>query len=124
MEFFESALGTALLAIAVAAVTSGLVLGLLRIGPDRRKIGSEANLSDANAASLLTGSALEMVESAQREATAARSEAHAARQSADRAWRRVRVLERAMSDAHVPVPPDDAPDPTNGIALPPHQIRG
>lgn len=114
MEFFESALGTALLAIAVAAVTSGLVLGLLRIGPDRRKIGSEANLSDANAVSILTGSALEMVEAAQRDATAARREAGMARQSANRAWRRVHVLEDAMRTAGVPVPPDDAPDPANG----------
>ena len=87
---------------------------MLRIGPDRRKIVAGANLLDANAAATLTGSALEMVTNAQRNASAARSEAHAARRSADRAWQRVRVLERAMSDAGVPVPPDDATDPADG----------
>ena len=81
----------------------------------RHKIGAEANLSDANAASLLTGSALEMVTNAQRDASVARSEARAARQSADRAWRRVHVLEAAMASAGVSVPRDDDPDPTNGI---------
>lgn len=115
MEFFATPLGTTILSLAVAAVTSGLVLGLLRIGPDRRKIGAEANLSDANAASLLTGSALEMVTNAQHDASAARTEASEARQSANRAWHRVHVLEDAMRSAGVPVPRDDAPDPTNGI---------
>jgi len=115
MEFFTTPVGTTILSLIVAAVTSGLILGLLRIGPDRRKIVSGANLLDANAAATLTGSALEMVTNAQHDASAARSEASAARQSADRAWRRVRVLERAMSLAGVPVPHDDAPDPANGI---------
>ena len=114
MEFFATPIGTTILSLVVAAVTSGLILGLLRIGPDRRKIVAGANLLDANAAATLTGSALEMVTNAQHNASAARSEAHAARRSADRAWQRVRVLERAMSDAGVPIPRYDAPDPTDG----------
>lgn len=103
MSWLDTTAGTMIASLAVAAVTSGLVLGLLKLGPDRRKIASDAKLSDANAASLLTGQALAMVENAQQQATAAQ-------RSAARAWRRVHVLENMMRQLGIPVPPDDEED--------------
>lgn len=98
--FIESTAGTAVLTVLVALVTSGVLLGLLKLGPDRRKISADAELSHANAASVLTGAALEMVQNAEHRA-------ERAERSAARAWRRVHVLENSMRHQGITVPPDE-----------------
>lgn len=104
--WLQTPAGTALLSVVIATVTSGLLIGLLKLGPDRRKIGADANLAQANAVGVLTGEALAMVQEARAQAADANRRAEHAEDSARRAWRRVGVLEAAMRKRGIPIPPD------------------
>ena len=105
MEWLESTGGAALLSLVIAGVTSGLVVKLLQLGPDRRKIGADANLANANAAGVLTGEALAMVQEARAGQSDANRRAERAERTARRAWDRVGLLEQVMRAAGLPVPP-------------------
>lgn len=70
---------SAVLQLFLALIASGVMVKLLTLRQDRRKIAGEASSQEANAASVLTGASLKMVESAQRDAINARKEASACR---------------------------------------------
>lgn len=125
---------SAIVQVAVALIASGLAVKLLTIRQDRRKIAGEASTQEANAASTLSGAALQMVESAQKSARDADGRALAAGENADqcrkeneRLWRELNkarweihwlksqeeVLIAALRRASIVVP--DAPRPENGF---------
>lgn len=75
----------------VGIVGTGLVFGLLTLRQQRRKLGADADVAEATAASTLTGSALQMVERAETQAknadaraTRAEDKAQAAQDELDR----------------------------------------
>jgi hypothetical protein len=72
--------------ILVALIVSGTAFKLLTIRQERRKIGGEATAQEANAASVLTGASLQMVENAQRDAKDAKREAKACKDSNENLW--------------------------------------
>ena len=74
----------AMLQLALALVASGIMVKLLTLRQDRRKIAGEASSQEANAASVLTGASLQIVEATQRDALQARREATEAREEAAR----------------------------------------
>lgn len=89
--------------LVVGLLPAAGVYGLLRLGPERRKLTSEAKVQDATAADLLTGRALSMVQHAEErslraETTADRAEARAAAAEvkADKAQRHVTLLRRRV----------------------------
>jgi len=95
-----------LLQFVVAAVPAGGLYALLRLGPERRKLASEAKVQDATAADLLTGRALEMVqhaetraEHAEEKAGRADRRASEAQALAEQAGRRARRAEEEAADA-------------------------
>lgn len=120
--------------VAVALVASGLLVKLLTLRQDRRKIAGDASSAEANAASTLSGAALQMVEAAQKSAREAETRAAAANTNADegrkeneRLWKELNkarweihwlraqeeVLEAALRRAGIAVPP--APRPAEGF---------
>jgi len=133
--------------VVIALLASGLLIQVFLLRQNRRKIAGEATAQEANAASTLSGAALQMVESAQRTAHEAEKRAgHAAdaaekcREENNRLWQelnrarweihwlqiREKVLERALQQSNVIVPqsperagevPDEPPPP---VALPPY----
>lgn len=87
----------------VGALPAAGVYGLLKLGPERRKINSEARVQDATAADLLTGRALAMVQHAEERSARAEQKADAAEQraaeadlKADRSQRHVLLLRRRV----------------------------
>lgn len=116
----------AALQLAMALVASGVMVKLLTLRQDRRKIAGEASTQEANAASLLTGASLQMVEAAQKDSLQARKDAKDAHDETDKVkeanerlwvelnktrWQvynlRVReaVLEEALRRANIIIPP-------------------
>lgn len=108
----------AALQLLLALVASGVMLKLLTIRQDRRKIVGDATVQEANAASTLSGAALQMVERAEKTARDASSEAKDCRSQNERLWTelnkarwrihflevRESVLESALRMAGIDVP--------------------
>jgi hypothetical protein len=61
--------GFSILGFVTLLITSGIVVQLIRVGPERRQINAQAVTEGAQAASLLTAQAVAMVERAQSDAT-------------------------------------------------------
>lgn len=107
---------------------AGLVVQLLLLRQNRRKIAGEASSTEANAASTLSGAALTMVENAQADAREAKADAKQAREENERLWAelerarwrvhhlemREAVLANALQQAGIDVPPAPPYDPTQG----------
>lgn len=89
-----------LIQLVIASVTSGLIIALLKLGPDRRKLGAEAGVSNATAADLLTGRALEMVKTADQRAQNADQRAEKAEQEAEAAKVKADGCEDRVRDLH------------------------
>lgn len=128
--------------IVLALIASGVAVKLLTIRQDRRKIAGEASTQEANAASTLSGAALQMVEAAQKSARDAEGRASAAQTSSDecrkeneRLWKELnkarweihwlksqeQVMEAAMRQAGINLP--SAPRPENGFPdFPPPEL--
>lgn len=108
---------------------TGLLIQLLLLRPNRRKIAGEASTNEANAASTLSGAALQFVENAQQQGREADARAKEAYDELEKSrhdneslwaelnrtrWRvhhlemREAILEGALRQAKIPVPP--APD--------------
>jgi F0F1-type ATP synthase epsilon subunit len=68
-----------------ALVTSGLIVALLKIRPERRQINAGAGKDEATTADILTGTALKMVQHAEQEAQRAIADAASARARANQA---------------------------------------
>lgn len=119
-------LGGALLQLAIALIASGVMVRLLTLRQDRRKIAGEASTQEANAASVLTGASLQMVEASQKSAHDAHQEAQDAREELTTArqanqqlatelnrarWKiyslevQEAILEAALTEAGVKIPP-------------------
>lgn len=115
----------ALVQLLISLGGAGLVVQLLLLRQNRRKIAGEASTNEANAASTLSGAALQMVENAQnsaREADTRADKAHAEaetqRAENERLWAemnkarwrihslemRESILESALKQAGIPVP--------------------
>lgn len=108
----------ALVQVAIALIASGLAVKLLTLRQDRRKIAGDASTQEANAASTLSGAALQMVESAQKSARESDTKANEAKSEVEKLWvelnrarwkvfyqqRHIDVLEQAMRDAGIAVP--------------------
>lgn len=88
--------GSILVPLVTSLVMSGLLVALLTLRPQRRQINAGAKKDEATAADLLTGKALEMVDHAHAEASAAKDEAIAARTEATAARKEA---EHARSEA-------------------------
>ncbi len=103
----------------VSAGFAALVVQLLLVRQTRRKIDGEATENEANAASTLSGAALNMVERSQQEASSAKEEAVASREEQNRLWGllnverwernqdriRIQILESALRQAQIEIPP-------------------
>lgn len=76
----------AVVQVAIALIASGLMVKMLTVRQDRRKIVGDANASEANAASTLSGAALQMVESANQTAREAEAKASKCRNENARLW--------------------------------------
>jgi hypothetical protein len=131
---------SALVQLAISLGGAGLVVQILLLRQNRRKIAGEASASEANAASTLSGAALTMVENAQQDAREARIDAKTARTEADQArdeteklwdqynkarWlihhlqMRGAILENALRQAGIDVPPSPEYDEQPPKAAPP-----
>jgi predicted RNase H-like nuclease (RuvC/YqgF family) len=89
----------------VAAGGGGFMALILTLRPQRRRINAGASSDEANAASVLSGAALDMVREARSEAEAARRETAevrglltAERESHDQTRRDARALSRKVDD--------------------------
>lgn len=117
---------SAIVQVVLALIASGVAVKLLTLRQERRKIAGDASAQEANAASTLSGAALQMVESAQKSAREADQRAHDANATAEEArsennklWKelnqarwdihrlqmREKVLEHALNLAGIEVPP-------------------
>lgn len=131
---------SAIVQVLIALIASGVAVKLLTIRQERRKIAGDASTQEANAASTLSGAALQMVESAQKSAREADQRAHDAHQTAEDAraennrlwtelnkarWRihwlqvRERVLEAALVQAGIEMPPAPEIEPNIPAGPPP-----
>ena len=134
MSTLPEGIVSALIQIVLALIASGVAVKLLTLRQDRRKIAGEASTQEANAASTLSGAALQMVEAAQRSAREAEGRATAAnkttdelRQDNEKLWKALNrarweihwlkaqeeVLVAALKRANIIVP--EAPRPENGF---------
>ena len=116
---------SALIQLLLAIIASGILVKVLTIRQDRRKIAGDASTSEANAASTLSGAALKMVESAQKSAydadmraQHAEENAEECRKESERLWRelnrarwrihflemREKSLEQALLDTGIEIP--------------------
>jgi hypothetical protein len=75
---------SAAIQLALALGGSAVLVQLLTLRQNRRKIAGDASTAEANAASTLSGAALQLVESARQSARDARTEADEARATAHR----------------------------------------
>jgi hypothetical protein len=121
----------ALIQLVISLCGAGVLVQLLMLRQNRRKVAGDASASEANAASTLSGAAIKMVENAQakeleanKRADAAHSQLVIEREESDerrerdaheletRAWRihhlemRAAILENALRQAGVEVPPE------------------
>lgn len=104
--FLESTAGTTAVTVVVALITSGLLLGVLRLPMERRRTGADTNLANANAAGVLTGQALALVQEATAQASSASARAKEAERTARAATKRVRQLEDVIRMMGGEVPPE------------------
>lgn len=125
---------SALVQVAVALIASGVAVKLLTLRQDRRKIAGEASTSEANAASTLSGAALQMVEAAQKAARESEARTVSANASSDDArkqnqqlweelnkakwenhWKdaQIQVMQEALKRANIILQPP--PRPVNGF---------
>lgn len=135
---------SALVQLLISLGGAGLIVQLLLLRQNRRRIAGEATATEANAASTLSGAAMKMVENAQlkeREAEARvdlvearlaqRTREFEARRSRDagelesRAWRihhlemRVAILENALRQTGVQIPSEPDYDRPRDLRPPP-----
>jgi hypothetical protein len=121
----------ALIQLAISLGGAGLLVQLLMLRQNRRKVAGDASASEANAASTLSGAAIKMVENAQAKELQANARADKAHETLEqerkdsderrerdalelerRAWRihhlemRQAVLIGALRQAHIDVPPE------------------
>lgn len=89
-----------LIQLVLGVIASTFAVKLLTLRQDRRKIAGDASAQEANAASILSGTALQMVEAAQRSA-------HEAEQKADAAEKRLEEV-RLDSDAKIRAAQEEA----------------
>lgn len=124
---------SALIQLGISLGGAGLLVQLLLLRQNRRKIAGEATATEANAASTLSGAALQMVENAQKKEREAESRVDIlterqavkdreaedrresdARELEARAWRihhlemRKAILENALRQVQVEIPPEPA----------------
>jgi len=92
-------LTTLVLPFVTALVTGGLIVGLLRIKPERRQINAGAGKDEATTADILTGTALKMVQHAEDEAQRAKAEAISAREEATTARKRAEDAEQNAAES-------------------------
>lgn len=92
-EWLATPGGIAVLTLITALVSGGTVVGLIRVVPERRKIKAETVTEGANAAALLSGVALQMVENERASATVRVQEAN------ENAARRIADSEQRAQDA-------------------------
>ena len=113
---------SAILSVVLAVISSGVVVKLLTLRQERRKIGGEATLNEANAASALSGQSLAWVNEARERAAAAERAAAESKAENSRLWQEInhvrwdqhydkmhiRVLEETLRSAgyEVPRPPE------------------
>lgn len=90
---------SALVQVTLALIASGVAVKLLTIRQDRRKIAGDASAQEANAASTLSGAALQMVESAQNSARDADGRAQNAQSNSDEARRENERLWKELNKA-------------------------
>ena len=127
---------TALIQLLVSLGGAGLLVQLLLLRQNRRKIAGEASTNEANAASTLSGAAMKMVENAQAKEHEAEQRAdriqreYEERREADgreleaRAWRihhlemRQAILENALAQTGQEVPPEPDYAPPGQIPPP------
>jgi hypothetical protein len=130
---------SAIVQLLVSLGGAGLLVQLLLLRQNRRKIAGEASTNEANAASTLSGAAMKMVENAQAKELEAEQRAdriqveYEARREADgrelevRAWRihhlemRQAILENALRQGGVEVPPEPEYEIPSHLKAPPPQ---
>jgi len=109
----------AIVQVLISLGGAGLLVQLLLLRQNRRKIGGEASASEANAASTLSGAAMRMVENAQLKEREAETRADAlqdrldvhSRELESRGWKihylemRVNILEGLLTESQIPIPP-------------------
>lgn len=83
----------------VNLIASGTVVGLLRVKAERKKLGSETGLNDANAVQIITDAAAKIAEDSRADVAAARADAREARAQAASANRRAEAAERRAQRA-------------------------
>lgn len=143
------ALLNALIQLVISLCGAGVLVQLLMLRQNRRKVAGDASSSEANAASTLSGAAIKMVENAQakeieagRRADAAHEQLLQEREESDarrerdaheletRAWRihhlemRSAILENALRQAGIQVPPEPDYDQMKHRAQPPPPLDG
>ena len=131
----------ALIQLLIAVVGAGLLVQLLLLRQNRRKIAGDASASEANAASTLSGAAMKMVENAQAKEHEASQRADSledrlslrqreyeerrdrdARELEERAWTihalrmRIAILENALRQVGVEIPQDPGFHDQHGTA--------
>lgn len=79
---------------ALSLVSTGGLVMLLKVGPERRKLGADTTLQEASAAATLTGSALSMVKHAEDRAASAEVRAQRAEDKADHAEQEAEEAQR------------------------------
>lgn len=82
-SLLDSHTTSVLIQLVLGVIASTFAVKLLTLRQDRRKIAGDASAQEANAASILSGTALQMVEAAQRSAHEAEQKAIAAEARAD-----------------------------------------
>lgn len=109
----------AVLQLLIALIASGVMVKLLTLRQDRRKIAGEATTHEANAAATLTGASLQMLQAAQQQAQGAQADERDTRAENERLWAelnrtrwrvyslqvREAVLEMALKRANIIIPP-------------------
>lgn len=141
---------SALVQLLISLGGAGLVVQLLLLRQNRRKIAGEATASEANAASTLSGAAMKMVENAQLKEREAEEKADARDQALQdrtkefeerrdrdgreleaRAWMihhqrmRIAILENALRQTGVTIPPEvpyATPGELSAPDNPPNQV--
>lgn len=116
---------TALIQLAISLGGSALLIKLLTLRQEKRKINSEGQVGEANAASMLSGAALTIVQNADARAESAYAETERLWTALNKLrWKaffsdeRVQLLESKLRDAGLAVPPP-GPSETDLPSTPP-----
>lgn len=81
----------------IGVISGGGLVLLLKVGPERRKIGADTTVQEASAAATLTGSALDMVKHAEARAARAETKADHAEVEAEEAARIARLAQLRLT---------------------------